>query len=453
MAAPPQVVSCDPDLKRLFMTHQMPANEVDEVAKVLHEEVGVMTVHHYLGYFAQVPIIDFWKSQIGWKTRGALLAYLRSAFLALQEAESNTKEKEKSMLDSTLNNPIDPQTNKSLSSTWLELYGYALHPTMEANHQILGSMWRHLLTRQLRAEEVRGLHTLESTSGIEPGKKQFTIGDLRLVTEEDRKGKEVQYRHNSNPFLFICCLEVMLRTLCKAGTFWCDDPEDDRTPEEIRVRPKRLMIERDPIEQHLAQCRAFTIEWSTKQHPPSTGAITRQMARIDLEIRKRWCKLFRENKPENRTFNTCIKETRSTADALWTADLSREMTTANPKGGGKGTLKVARSALAGAQKGSRKGSGKTTHKGGSNKSNQSKGGGKGSLVIGSNIKVKNKMAKSARSRGSKNFCIFYNAKGNCNKGDQCAMAHQCNLLTADNRVCEGNHPAMKHPGDFMVARN
>ena len=215
------------------------------------------------------------------------------------------------------------------------------------------------------------------------------------------------------------------------------------------------MIERDPIEQHLAQCRAFTIEWSTKQNPPSTGSITRQMARIYLEIRKRWCKLIRENKPEGGTFNTCIKETKSTADALWTADLSREMATANPKGGGKGTLKVARSAMAGAQKVARKGSGKGDRpsKGGGNKPNPPKGSGKGSLVMGSNIKVKNKMGKSARSRGSKNCCIFYNARGNCNKGDQCAMAHQCNLLTADNRVCEGNHSAQKHPGYFLVSRN
>ena len=116
----------------------------------------------------------------------------------------------------------------------------------------------------------------------------------------------------------------------------CDDPEDDRTPEEIRLRPKRLMIERDPIEQHLAQCRAFTIEWSTKQNPSSSGSITRQMARIDLEIRKRWCKLYRENKPEGRTFNTCVKETKSMGDALWTADLSREMSIGSPKGEGKG---------------------------------------------------------------------------------------------------------------------
>ena len=117
MATPRKYAACNPELKRLFMTHQMPEEEVDEVAKALFEDVGVETVHHYLGYFAQIPIIEFWRSQVGWETRGALLAYLRSSLLALQEAESSTKEKEKSMLDLTLNNPIDPQTNKSLSHT------------------------------------------------------------------------------------------------------------------------------------------------------------------------------------------------------------------------------------------------------------------------------------------------------------------------------------------------
>ena len=80
MGTPRKYIACNPELKRLFMTHQMPEEEVDEVAKPLFEEVGVETVHHYLGYFAQIPIIEFWRSQVGWATRGALLAYLRSSF-------------------------------------------------------------------------------------------------------------------------------------------------------------------------------------------------------------------------------------------------------------------------------------------------------------------------------------------------------------------------------------
>ena len=60
MGTPRKYVACNPELKRLFMTHQMPEEEVDEVAKALFEEVGLETVHHYLGYFVQFPIIEFW---------------------------------------------------------------------------------------------------------------------------------------------------------------------------------------------------------------------------------------------------------------------------------------------------------------------------------------------------------------------------------------------------------
>ena len=52
MGTPRQFVGCNPELKRLFMAHQMPEGKVDEVAGALFTEVGVETVHHFLGYFA-----------------------------------------------------------------------------------------------------------------------------------------------------------------------------------------------------------------------------------------------------------------------------------------------------------------------------------------------------------------------------------------------------------------
>ena len=100
------------------------------------------------------------------------------------------------------------------------------------------------------------------------------------------------------------------------------------------------MIDRVLIEEHLAQCRAFVLEWSTKTKPAEQGTITRQMARIDLKIRERWCKLYRENKPEGKTFTRCIKDTQSMADSMWTADLTREMEWRPLKGGGKGNART-----------------------------------------------------------------------------------------------------------------
>ena len=66
MGTPRQYVACNLELKRLFMAPQVPEGEVDEVAKALFTEVGVETVHHFLGYFAQIPIIDLaWPSRLG----------------------------------------------------------------------------------------------------------------------------------------------------------------------------------------------------------------------------------------------------------------------------------------------------------------------------------------------------------------------------------------------------
>ena len=96
-----------------------------------------------------------------------------------------------------------------------------------------------------------------------------------------------------------------------------DDPEDERSEEERLKNPKRLMIEREPIEEHFAKCRKFAIEWSKKPRPLDPTVITKQLARIDLSIRESWCQLLRENKPEGRTFARCIKLTAPTGqDAL-----------------------------------------------------------------------------------------------------------------------------------------
>ena len=118
----------------------------------------------------------------------------------MKKAEAKTKKEEDTLLDSTLDNPIDAQTNKSLTLTWESRYGFRLHPTQEATHQILGTMWRRLQLRQIMADPVRGLHTLESTGGIEPNKKQWAVGDLRLVDPaEDSKNMETNYQVRAVP--------------------------------------------------------------------------------------------------------------------------------------------------------------------------------------------------------------------------------------------------------------
>ena len=43
-----------------------------------------------------------------------------------------------------------------------------------------------------------------------------------------------------------------------------NDPEDDRSDQEKLANPKVVNIDREFVEDHLAHCRAFAVEWITK---------------------------------------------------------------------------------------------------------------------------------------------------------------------------------------------
>ena len=436
------------DLQAAFRAQGMTQQEVVEVGAELARRTRTLTVNQYVGYFSAKEdfIVKFWEGNAAWAHSGSLLAYMRNALLALSKAADKVRNSEDSLLDMTLDNPIDPKTNRSLTQAWVQEYGFNLHPTQEATVQLLSSMWRKLQLRQTQADVVRGLHTLESTGGIEPGKRAWAIGDLRLVDENDAKGKEVLYHVKASPFLYLCALETMMRTLAKAGSYPVTDPEDNRTLEEVRVRPQRLMIERELIEDHLANCRSFVLEWTTKPRPPHNGAITTQLSRIDLRLREKWTKLYRENKPEGRTFSKCIKECIPTADSLWSADLSKEM--GPGKGNGKGGDNDSPSPRTPPRRDKKGGERSATRE----PTRAPKGGGKDgktgtkTIVPGTPAKVKNgKMAKTANKRDTKSFCRYYQ-DGKCDKADACRFVHVCNVMVAHNKVCEGKHPASEHTG-------
>ena len=276
------------ELADALVTGGMKTSMLTEVGDRLFDTLEIHTTEEYVGFFTTNPkfLEDFWKSEVAWVKKGSLLAHLSNTLDALVEAKGRSAEAKRSLLDTSLENPIDPKTNTSLSKNWNDLYGVPLHPTQKGTHQILGAMWRQFQLRQIRADPVRGLKTLESTHGIEPNRTAKKMGTFRILDEaENPRPKTIQYQIGSNPFLFICALEVMLRTMTKAGTYWVDDPEDDRSSAERTKQPRRLMLDREPIEEHLAQCRAFVLEWSTKQRPPRDATITSQLARIDLRIR------------------------------------------------------------------------------------------------------------------------------------------------------------------------
>ena len=228
-------------------------------------------------------------------------------------------------MDPEVDNPIDKTAHDTLTRSWLFMYGYRLHPSQEGTHQVLGSMWRSLLSRQITSASINALRTLHSTHGIEPVKKRIQIGEHDLLTNEHKKPTNQSHGLNQNPFLWLLALKDVLRSLCKAGSYLVHDPEDDRSPESISACPKVLNIERAPVEEHLAQCRSFIIEWTTKGKGNSDHIIFAQISRIDLSIRSRWTDLYRENVPEGVTFTRCMRKVESAAEQMWSTDLSRDM--------------------------------------------------------------------------------------------------------------------------------
>ena len=215
-------------------------------------------------------------------------------------------------------------------------------------------------------------------------KKRLKIGQLDLLTNEDKKPTNQTHGLNQNLFLWLLALENFLRSLCKAGSYLVQDPEDDRSPEAIAASPKVLNIECAPIEEHLAQCRSFILEWTTKGKGSSDHLVFTQISRIDLSIRSKWTDLYRENVPEGVTFARCMKKVASSAEQLWTTDLSRDMQppwTPNPiKGAGK-LDKFAKQAAAASRK--HKGAGKR----GTKSKSEREGGGKGTGKTGKSVKL------------------------------------------------------------------
>ena len=136
-------------------------------------------------------------------------------------------------MDPEVDDPIDMKTR-----SWLSLYGYRLHPTHEGTHQVLGSMWRPLLSRQMKSGPIKALRILRSTHGIEPVKKRIKIGQHDLLTNEDKKPSNQSHGLNSNPFLWLLALENFLRSLCKAGPTSYMTRKTTAAQKPSRVAPK-----------------------------------------------------------------------------------------------------------------------------------------------------------------------------------------------------------------------
>ena len=253
------------------------------------------------------------------------------------------------------------------------------------------------------------MRTLRSTKGIEPRKQILKMGEIQTLCNKHMKSNDRCSAISGNPFLWFIALENFFHTLCKARSYLVDDPEDTRQPEVRASLLQVLNIDRDCIEEHLASCRNFILEWTTKPHGPSHNIVLAQVSRIHLAIRSKWTDMYRTNLPAGITFTSCIRKTEATAENMWAADLTRDMSSSPAPGP---NLREQREKVAHATaekkkaKEGRGGKGKGSGKG-------AKGAKKGSanpqasnIVSGNPMSIKWKKLETAKSRGNKAYCIY-----------------------------------------------
>ena len=218
------------------------------------------------------------------------------------------------------------------------------------------------------------------------------------------KSNDRGFAINGNSFLWLIALENFLHTLCKAGSYLVDDPEDTRQPEVTASLPQVLNIDRDCIEEHLASCRNFILEWTTKPNGPSYQIVLAQVSRIDLAIRSKWTNMYRANLPAGITFTSCIRKTEATAENLWTADLTRDMSP-GPDGPNLRDQrdKLARATAENKTKGAKKGSGKSSGKGSGKKKGDQNPQTPPAISFGNHIPINGRKVKTAKARGTKSL--------------------------------------------------
>ena len=155
--------------------HDFQPEQANEVATKLLA-IDITTVKDFVGYFSGhqegATVYKFWSSIAEWRAKGSYLAKFRDMLLTLQDNEAEATVRESLILDNRVDNPIDRKTHDTLTKVWLSRYGIRLHPTQEGTHQIMGSMWRSLQTRQTMTEKVKSLRTIHSTQGIDPDRKK-----------------------------------------------------------------------------------------------------------------------------------------------------------------------------------------------------------------------------------------------------------------------------------------
>ena len=412
-------------------------DQANKIAEALEKERGVKSWKSFYVYFKKFNLKEFFDEQIAWKKEAEIFVALDQAWDAYADKVKAEEVAKQELKDADETKPIDPDTNKSLTKTWKERYAFNLHPTQEFTAQLLNGMYRKLQRRQGQAKPVRGLYTLEDRANMGEAKQRkrlfnndFDLIDKSKPLDEDNPN----YIANKSPFLFLIALEAMLRTFVKAGSYLVEDPDKPDGHQDKMV----LNVDREPIEEHLANVRSFILTWYLKTKRPTDDKIIRQVARLDMNIRRKWWRSYRDDSEGKKTFTACILEHKAYADQQWDGDYEIQMyppweKTKPEKGESKGSWKG---------KGASKGA---AAKGAAARGVASPQGSRNNINTIS-VWCGDKRVKAARSRGSERFCAEWNAKGTCSRTN-CTEVHKCNILTSPTKVCGHTaHAGCAHTG-------
>ena len=430
----------------------------------------------FLSYFKHRDLYE-WFKEVGsrkhtWKDNGELMVALDTAFELGKKEKERAEAADKADSDDEDVTPINPHVNRSLNEIWQLKYGFNLHPSQENWSRKLHSMWKKLKNRTGQAETVMGLVTLEDEPRREAAgsdKRKFQWGsNFELVDKTKAKNaNEAAYYARQNPWLWLTALDAQLRTFCKAGTFYVDDPQST-----TGASAKTLMIDREPIEIHLAECRSFVTRWATAEKVPENEEILRQVSRVEMNIRQEWWKLFIENQPPGRTFASCIAETRPFAKQQWKQDFSMLLFPAfsvnrrswddewsqqsgededdedydEPEDDYDPEEEQSASWGKRQWKRDERGVLKTIQK----RSHGNHGGSAEKLTTFA-VWIGDKRVLVTRGSGTQRFCGQWNARGACSYGVDCSLDHKCNVMTNGDTACMGPHPACQHTGRVVEA--
>ena len=109
-------------------------------------------------------------------------------------------------------------------------------------------------------------------------KKRSVFGNI-VVSEKLTEGRKAEGNDNyfcSEPWRFPAALEVHLYTLAKAGSYQIHCAE---------TKQNTLCLDYGIVLEHIAQCKHFVFQWSTRHPPASSERIMRQVVRLDMLIR------------------------------------------------------------------------------------------------------------------------------------------------------------------------